>query len=92
MSIIDKVRALKKEEAAEATEVVKANEVQVSAPLTELAMGVYELNGGWGVAHIVFNPATGEARVESTIPVESRGECLERFKIEAARSLKIFTK
>jgi hypothetical protein len=77
------------------TDFLNQEEVTVTQPtqeavLNSLALGIAKLqNGKWGLVEIAFNANTGESDVQDVTEFPSRDLASERFKVIAAKKIRI---
>lgn len=76
----------------EKSEVVEPIQETVEVELTHTAIGTFQVaNGSWSIAIIKFDPVSGAATVESSIPAGTTSEeARERFYIETANNVEGF--
>lgn len=59
-------------------------ELKVTAPLTDLAVGISKTKNGWAVVEIAYNAETGESDLQDIqVAGISRDDAIELFKITA---------
>jgi len=80
----------KKKKLLEAEEQLDSGQLNQASVLDSLALGISKLgNGKWGLVEIAFNANTGESDVQDVTEFASRALASERFKIVAAKKIKI---
>lgn len=59
-------------------------QLKVTAPLTDLAVGISKTKNGWAVVEIAYNAETGESDLQDVqVAGISRDDAIELFKITA---------
>lgn len=59
-------------------------ELKVTAPLTDLAVGISKTKDGWAVVEIAYNAETGESDLQDVrVAGISKDDAIELFKITA---------
>lgn len=62
----------------------ETNELKITAPLTDLAIGISKTKNGWAIVEIVYNAETGESDLQDVhVAGISRDDAIELFKITA---------
>ena len=59
-------------------------QLKVTAPLTDLAVGISKTKNGWAVVEIAYNAETGESDLQDVrVAGISKDDAIELFKITA---------